>query len=423
MRVLFLHNNFPAQYRHVAAKLAEKKKNQVVFASHRAVEKIPGVINRLYKPHRDARKETHHYLRSTESAVINGQSLVKSCIELKNKGFRPDIICAHSGWGPALYVKDIFPDAKLLCYFEWYYHAFGSDADFLKDANLNMDDAARIRTKNMPVLMDLAHCDWGQVPTYFQASQFPDVFQNKLSVLHDGVDTDFFKPNPKAEKVFGNVDLTHAEEILTYATRGMEPYRGFPEFMRAAHILMQQRPNLHVVVVGQDRVAYGKKLPEGDSWRKRMLKELNFDESRLHFTGLLPYPDYVKVLQASTVQAYLTVPFVLSWSLIETLSCGALLVASDTAPVREVVKDGENGFLADFFDHEAFAEKIAYVLDHKDDLQQVRDAARQTVLDNYSHKKLLKRQLQLIRDVAAGTLPPKEGPLQMPEGFLEKVTK
>ncbi|MBO6827343.1 MAG: glycosyltransferase, partial [Sneathiella sp.] len=287
----------------------------------------------------------------------------------------------------------------------------------------NMDDAARIRTKNMPVLMDLAHCDWGQVPTYFQASQFPDVFQNKLSVLHDGVDTDFFKPNPKAEKVFGNVDLTHAEEILTYATRGMEPYRGFPEFMRAAHILMQQRPNLHVVVVGQDRVAYGKKLSEGDSWRKRLLKELNFDESRLHFTGLLPYPDYVKVLQASTVQAYLTVPFVLSWSLIETLSCGALLVASDTAPVREVVKDGENGFLADFFDHEAFAEKTAYVLDHKDELQQVRDAARQTVLDNYSHKKLLKRQLQLIRDVAAGTLPPKEGPLQMPEGFLEKVTK
>jgi glycosyltransferase involved in cell wall biosynthesis len=414
MRVLFLHNNFPAQYRHVARKLAEKKKNTVVFASHRAVEKIPGVINRLYKPHREPNPNTHHYLKVTENAVINGQSLVKSCMELKQKGFSPDIICAHSGWGPALYAKDIFPNAKLLCYFEWYYQAFGSDADFLKDATIDMDGAARIRSKNIPVLMDLAHCDWGQTPTQFQASQFPDVFHSKLSVLHDGVDTDFFKPDPKAKKIFGKMDLTDADEILTYATRGMEPYRGFPEFMRAAALLMKQRPNLHVVVVGNDRVAYGKQLPEGESWRKRMLDELDFDLSRLHFTGLLPYEDYVRVLQASTVQAYLTVPFVLSWSLIESLSCGALVVASNTGPVNEVITDDENGFLADFFDHEAFAEKITYVLDNAKDLDHIRVAARKRVLDNYSHKKLLTRQLQLIRDVASGNLPPKEGPFQNP---------
>ncbi|OUR80495.1 glycosyl transferase family 1 [Alphaproteobacteria bacterium 46_93_T64] len=408
MRVLFLHNNFPAQYRHVARALAEKKKNKVVFASHRAVEKIPNVVNLLYKPHREGKSETHHYLRTTETAVINGQSLFRACLDLKKKGFEPDVICAHSGWGPSLYVKDLFPNAKLLCYFEWYYHAFGSDADFLPEAKMDYDDASRIRTKNLPVLMDLAHCDWGQIPTDFQASQFPDIFRPKLSVLHDGVDTNFFKPNPKAEKKFGNLDLSHVDEILTYATRGMEPYRGFPEFMRAAAILMKQRPNLHVVVVGQDRVAYGKKLPEGDSWRKRMLKELNFDESRLHFTGLLPYGEYVKALQSSTVQAYLTVPFVLSWSLIETLSCGALVVASDTAPVKEVITDNENGFLADFFNHEAFAERIAYVLDNHKDLGHVRAAARQTVVENYAHKDLLPRHLRLIKDVANGTFPPTE---------------
>lgn len=408
MRVLFLHNNFPAQYRHVARKLAEKKKNQVVFASHRAVEKIPGVINLLYKPHREGKPETHHYLRTTETAVINGQSLFRACLDLKKKGFEPDIICAHSGWGPSLYVQELFPKAKLLCYFEWYYHAFGSDADFLPDSKMEYDDASRIRTKNVPVLMDLAHCDWGQIPTQFQASQFPDVFKSKMSVLHDGVDTAFFKPDPKAEKKFGDIDLSHVDEILTYATRGMEPYRGFPEFMRAANLLMKQRPNLHVVVVGNDRVAYGKKLAKGDSWRKRMVKELDFDESRLHFTGLLPYPDYLKVLQASTVQAYLTVPFVLSWSLIESLSCGALVVASDTDPVKEVITDGENGFLADFFDHEAFAERIAFALDNHKDLGHIRDAARQTVVDNYAHKDLLPRHLRLIKDVANGTLPPME---------------
>ncbi len=407
MRVLFLHNNFPAQYRHVARKLAENKNNKIVFASHRAPEKIPGVVNLLYKPHRNASKETHHYLRSTESAVINGQSLFKSCIELKKKGFEPDIVCAHSGWGPSLYIKDIFPNAKLLSYFEWYYHALGSDADYLKDSNINFDDQSRIRTKNLPVLMDLAHCDWGQVPTHFQASQFPDVFRQKLSVMHDGVDTDFFKPAHKSKLKIKNLDLSDADEILTYATRGMEPYRGFPEFMRAAARLQKERQGLHVVVVGEDRVAYGKRLPKDDSWKIRMLKELDFDENRLHFTGLLPYSDYVKVLQASTVQAYLTVPFVLSWSLIESLSCGALVVASDTAPVREVITDTENGFLADFFDHNAFADRLAYVLDNHVDLQDVRKKARQTVMQNYALKNLLPKHIRLIQDVANGSLPPR----------------
>lgn len=409
MRALFLHNNFPAQYRHVARKLAEKKKNKVVFASHRAVEKIPNVVNLLYKPHREGSEKTHHYLKTTESAVINGQSLFRAAMDLKKKGFYPDVICAHSGWGPSLYVKDIFPDAKLLSYFEWYYHALGTDADFLKDSNIGFDDQSRIRTKNVPVLMDLAHCDWGQVPTAFQASQFPEVFRSKLSVLHDGVDTSFFKPDPKAQLKVKGLDLSGADEVLTYATRGMEPYRGFPEFMRAASILMKQRPNLHVVVVGQDRVAYGKKLPEGDSWRKRMLEELEFDKDRLHFTGLLPYGDYVKVLQASTVQAYLTVPFVLSWSLIESLACGAIVVASDTDPVKEVIEDEVNGFLSDFFDHEAFAEKIAYALDNHKDLGHIREAARKKVVENYALKDLLPRHIKLIKDVATGNLPPKEG--------------
>ncbi|WP_169566628.1 glycosyltransferase family 4 protein [Sneathiella limimaris] len=409
MKVLFLHNNFPAQYRHVARALARDKSNQVVFASHRAVERIPGVANLVYKPHRQTRKETHHYLRSTETAVINGQSLFRAALELKQKGFIPDIVCAHSGWGPSLYIKDVFPNCRLLSYFEWYYHALGSDADFLKEAKISFDDQSRIRTKNLPVLMDLAHCDWGQVPTRFQQSQFPDVFKSKMSVLHDGVDTDYFKPDPNARLKLEKLNLSEADEILTYATRGMEPYRGFPEFMRAAARLMKERPNLQVVVVGEDRVAYGKKLPEGESYKKRMLEELDFDESRLHFTGLLPYKDYVKVLQASTVQAYLTVPFVLSWSLIESLSCGALVVASDTAPVREVIKDGQNGYLTDFFDVDALADRISYALDHQKELEGIRKAARETVVQNYALKDLLPRQVRLIQDVANGILPPKEG--------------
>lgn len=409
MRILFLHNNFPAQYRHVAAKMAATKGNQVVFATHRAVEEIEGVKTVLYKPHREGRKETHHYMKNLETAVINGQSLFRTGVELKKAGFIPDIVCAHSGWGPSLYIKDIFPDTKLLSYFEWYYHAYGTDADFLPSSNIGYDDAGRIRTKNTPVLLDLAQCDWGQVPTHWQKAQFPDIFKPKLSVLHDGVDTNFFKPIKDAKLKIDNLDLSDAEEIVTYATRGMEPYRGFPEFMRAAALLLKARPKLHIVVVGNDRVAYGKQLPKGQTWRKNMLNELKPDMSRIHFTGLLPYEQYVQVLQASTVQVYLTVPFVLSWSLIESLSCGALMVASNTSPLHEVIEDGENGFLTDFFDHEALADKVGYVLDNHKDLAHIRKAARKTVLDNYDLKKLLPRHLRLIRDVANGNLPPKEG--------------
>ncbi|MCR9212780.1 MAG: glycosyltransferase family 4 protein [Proteobacteria bacterium] len=405
MRILFLHNNFPAQYRHVARILAANKENRVVFASHRAPEKIPGVTNLIYKPHREGKPDTHHYLRTTETAVINGQSVFRLCIELKKKGFIPDIVCSHSGWGNSLYVKEVFPDAKLLNYFEWFYHAHGSDADFLEPDAVGFDAAARIRTKNTPLLLDLAQCDWGQVPTGFQLSQIPEIFHNKLTQLHDGVDVEFFKPDRRIIRKIGNLDFTDVPEILTYATRGMEPYRGFPQFMRAAAQLMERRPNLHVIVVGEDRVSYGKKLPKGEGWGQRMVAELKPDPERLHFTGRLSYPDYLKVLQLSTVQAYLTVPFVLSWSLIESLSAGALMVASKTAPVQEVIRHGENGFLVDFFDVDALASQIEEALDDHKDLMPIRAAARQTVLDRYSLKKLLPQQLKLIEDVATGQLP------------------
>src|SRR5216683_7152085 len=161
--------------------------------------------------------------------------------------------------------------------------------------------------RNAPILMDLANCDWGVNPTKFQQAQFPAIFHEKLTVLHEGIDTEFFKPQPGTKLILPGLDLSQASEIVTYATRGMEPYRGFPQFMRAAAILMQRRPGLHVVVAGADRVAYGKKLPEGQSWRNRMLAELpDLDRTRLHFTGLLPYGDYLTLLRASSAHVYLS---------------------------------------------------------------------------------------------------------------------
>ena len=405
MQVLFLHNNFPAQYRHVAAALAADPQNRIYAASLDNKKNLPGVTKYLYKASREPAKTVHHYLRGTEAAVLDGQAVFRTCLALRKKGIIPDVVCGHSGWGTTIYVKDAFPEARLLTYFEWYYRAHDSDVDFF-DKSVSYDDQCRIRTRNLPILMDLAHCDWGVSPTKYQLSQIPTIFHPKLSLLHDGVDTDFFKPIEAPKLVLPNLILTGDMEILTYATRGMEPYRGFPEFMRAAAMLQKRRPNLHVVIAGQDRVAYGKKLPEGETYRGKMLQELSeLDQSRLHFTGLLPYDQYVQLLQVSTVHAYLTIPFVLSWSLLESMASGCLVVASDTAPVRELVEEGRTGLLFDFRSPQQLADRAEEAIERRAEMAEIRERARALIVERYALKDLLPKHVGLIRDLAEGRLP------------------
>lgn len=406
MRILFLHPNFPAQYRHVATVFGKDPKNKVVFGTRTQNDSsIAGVQKVYFQVLRDARAETHHYVRTQESAVLHGQAVYRMCIDLKAAGFIPDVICGHSGWGPTLFVKDVYPDTPLLCYFEWYYHGRGSDADFDPTDPLSADDYPRIRSKNTPILMDLAASDWGLSPTHWQKSQFPDIFHPKISVLHDGVDTDYFQPIPNAKLVIPDLDLSHVDEIVTYVARGMEPYRGFPQFIEALGHLQKIRPNCHAVIVGENRVCYGKAAPQGTTYKDLMLEKIPLDMSRVHFTGPLPYPQYLKVIQASSVHVYLTRPFVLSWSMIETMSTGCLVIGSDTPPVREVIRDGENGLLVDFFNPKQVARRICEVLDSKDRMMQLRIKARETALERYSQADLLPQQIKLIQDVANRSFP------------------
>lgn len=406
MRILFLHPNFPAQFRHVATTIAQDNRHQVVFGTKRREGRLPGVYKALYEPARDVRPETHHYLRPMEEAVLQGQAVYRMAEQLKTRGFVPDVVYGHSGWGPTLFCKDIFPTAKLLCYFEWFYHAHGSDADFDPSDPMNADSEARIRMKNSPILTDLYSCDRGLSPTFWQRQQFPKEYHDKISVLHDGVDTTFFRPQPGAKLVLPriNLDLSQVDELVTYVGRGMEPYRGFPQFMEAVALLQQRRPQCHVVVVGSDRVAYGKPLPDGKTYKELMLEKLPLDLSRLHFTGPLPYEEYLQVLQASSAHIYLTRPFVLSWSMIEAMSAGCLLVASNTAPVREVIQDGINGLLADFFSPQEIADRVEEALDHPELVADLRRKARETVLTHYDLASLLPQHVQWIQQELAEPL-------------------
>ncbi len=417
MRILFLHPNFPAQFRHLATVLGKDPRNQVVFVTNRQEGQIAGVTKVLYEKSRTARPETHHYVRPLENAVLEAQAVYRVAQKLKDQGFIPDVIYGHSGWGPTLFMKDIFPKSTLLCYFEWFYNAYGSDASFDPNDPLNADDEARIRIKNAPILLDLYSCDHGLSPTRWQRSQFPSEYHDKIKVHHDGIDINYFQPKPGAKLVLSRIglDLSAVDEIVTYVARGMEPYRGFPQLIETIAILQQKRPQCHFVIVGKDRVAYGKSLPNGKTYKQAMLEKFSLDLSRVHFTDLLPYREYLQVLQASSVHVYLTRPFVLSWSMLEALATGCLIVASDTAPVTEIIEDRVNGLLVNFFSPSQISDRVIEALDNPDKMAQIRRNARETIVENYDLAKLLPQHLAWIQENSASKNA--RGKLKVKKGF------
>lgn len=403
MQILFMHNNFPGQYRRITKFLAPKKKVKMFAATLETNNQLFSQKRVNYKPHREPHRSTHPALIATERATIMGQAAYTALLPSKKKGFRPDIILSHSGWGANMFLKDLFPDSKLLTYFEWYYYSKNSDGDFLAENTYDANGQLRIRMKNTPILQDLAAMDWGQCPTKFQHSKLPKAFQSRVSVLHDGVDTAFFSPNQKASVTIGEVTLTADDEVVTYVARGMEPYRGFPQFMELVSKLQKLRPNLHAVVLGNDRVAYGAARPDGKTYKEWALEEFDLDMSRMHMPGLQPLEIFRDMMRITSAHVYLTVPFVLSWSLMEAMSAGALIVGSDTEPVKEMITDGHNGLLVDFFDIDAQVDKLCHILDNKADYQPLRDEARRTILDAYDTKDLLPQYWKLIQSVANGS--------------------
>ncbi len=398
MKILFAHQNFPGQFKHLARYLAANDQNQVLFVTKRKEGEIPGVRKLIYEPSREPAKSTHHYLKEFERGVLHGQAVVRVAQALKNEGFQPDLIYAHPGWGESLYLKDIYPRVPLVNFCEWYYHAFGADAHFDPAQPVKFDSLCRLRTRNGLHLLNLEVCDVGVVPTRWQLQQFPKEFRSKLTVIHDGIDTETVRPNEGARFDLGEGRaLSRADEVLTYVARNLEPYRGFPSFMRALPSILARRPDCQVVILGGDDVSYGGRLPEGESHRQKMLEEVAIDHSRVHFLGRVPYARYLALLQVSSAHVYLTYPFVLSWSLLEAMAAGCLVIGSNTPPVAEVITHGETGFLVDFFSPEAIADKVVEALEIRRDLTAVSVAARQHVVAHYDLKtRCLPAQVKLI---------------------------
>jgi glycosyltransferase involved in cell wall biosynthesis len=386
MRVLFVHQNFPGQYGHIAAHYAAQPGNQVVAIGEKANllrrQQIRGVKLLGYELQP---LETNPFEGSILKAIHRGKRLATAASVLRRSGFIPDVIFAHIGWGEALFLKDVFPEAKILLYGEFFYRSQGGDMGFDAEYPATPDKVLRLRVMNAPLLMSLDAADWTMAPTRWQWRQFPDVYRTRMSVIHDGIDTDTVVP--------GNPE----EELITYVARNLEPYRGFHVFMRAIPAIQKRRPKARIVIVGGDEVSYSPRLPAGETYRARLLRELDgkIDLSKVSFLGRVPYADYLSILRRSSVHVYLTYPFVLSWSLLEAMSAGCLIVGSRTPPVEEVIRDGHNGLLVDFFSTEAIAERIDHAL--RNDFREMRERARRTVVEGYDLKRIcLPAQLELV---------------------------
>ena len=385
MRILFIHQNFPGQFLRIAQSWAQQPGWEVLGLGRRTAPGMDGVRWLPYDLHRATGKDQHPYLRQMEGAVLHGQAVARVLLKLKAQGFVPDVIMAHPGWGETLYAKDVFPNAKLIHFCEWYYGTPDGDAGFDPESPLSFDAQTRMRTWNALHALNLTHCDTGISPTQWQRSRHPVIFQPKIHLAHEGVDTQVLGPDPHATFTLPNGHTVKAgDPVITYVARNLEPYRGFHSFMRALQRVQQAHRHCHTIIVGGDDVSYGGRPKDAANWREKMLAEVPLDPTRTHFLGKVPYNAYRQVLQVSSAHVYLTYPFVLSWSCLEAMASGCLVIGSRTAPVQEVIEHGRNGLLVDFFDPVEMARTIVDALEAPQAMAPLRMQAQQDMAAQYS---------------------------------------
>jgi len=398
MDVLFVHNAFPAQFHNIASALSEVPGIRVAAIGGPRAKTVPGVLVERY-PLPPVRGIGHPFSRRFELECVRAEQVMYAASALARRGFRPATVVVHCGWGEGLSLREVFPAARLISYAEYYYRSTGQDVGFDPEFSpLGVDGRTGVHIKNAATLLALADSDEIISPTAWQKALLPQEFQAKASVVHEGIDTGKVRPNAFARFKLSNGRILGCnDEVVTFVARNLEPLRGFHVFMRALPQILAARPRAQVLVIGGTERGYGSPPPKGSSWKQVFLDEIKSraDTSRVHFTGALAYNQYLAALQISSAHVYLTYPFVLSWSLLEAMSAGCVVIGSATEPVQEVV-NGRNGILVPFFDVEGLAARVTDALVNPERYRPMRERARQTILTDFEQSRCVEAAKGII---------------------------
>jgi len=415
MHVLYVHQNFPAQFGHIAHYLVDKYNWECSFVSQTPGGKVAGINKIEYKIFGGATSKNHFCSRTFENTVWHCDGVYRAM--KARPDIKPDLIVGHSGFGSTLFLRELYPTTPIINFFEYFYlpHDVDSDMDFRKDLGWPTSELKylRSRCRNAMILLDLENCQTAYTPTEFQKSRFPDCLRDKLECIFDGVDRSVYHGynetlRPPLEqrgprKICG-VDVPANTRVVTYVSRGFESMRGFDMFLKTAKRIYEQYPDVVFIIVGTDKIAYGgdeEHIGPHKTFKEWALAQDKYDMSRLKFVGRISPLDLGKLMATTDLHIYLTVPFVLSWSMMDALSCGAVVLGSATAPVKEMIRDGENGLIADFFDADALAAKAIEALKDLAGARAMGRAAERMIVEKYSLEAVLPRMMELYQRTAA----------------------
>ena len=406
--VLFVHNNFPAQFRDLANTLRGRGVPCAAISGTHAPG-IEGVMTGRYALPRGTSPGIFQLAVRAEADLLRGRSAVRMARALKARGVDPQVIVGHPGWGETVLLDDVFPDARTILYPEFFYHGRGLDIDFDPEF-FEADEEAILLGKAKNAVMSLALTDADAIvaPTEFQASTLPAIFQPRLRIIHEGVDVEAIRPAPAEPFVLpdGRV-IAPGTPVITHINNNLEPLRGLHIFARALPRLLAEVPDAQVLIFGRDVVRpYGGSAPNGKTWRETCFEGLAIDAGRVHFLGKTEHDQMLAGLRLSTAHVYYTYPFVLSWSLVEAMASGSYIIGSDTPPVRDAIQDGVNGRLLPFFDVDALSEAMIEACRNPEASAGLRAAARATAVARFARSDGRAAWLSLLEDMGLEIPPP-----------------
>lgn len=404
INILFIHPNFPGQFKAILNDLVKVPNVRVAFITRNQNAEMKGVEIQKYqlpdKPMVEKNDlivyETYKYLRGANANLFETHEVTRAALKLKDQtDFEPHAVIGHIGWSGTLFMKDVFPNSKIIGYCEWFYRQETSWQHFSGE-EMSLELKTSIRMKNVSATLCLENIDVGVSPMIWQRSVHPSEYQDLIEIVHEGIDTDTCRPQSRTDLKIPGANLSKNTKIITYISRALEPARGFFTFMEAVEKLCEQDQDVQFVVVGRERPAYSDSTGDGPSYKQQALDKFDCDWGRVHFTGKLSYEDYLSVLRNSSVHVYLSSPIFLSWSLLEAMSCGCTIVSSDNAPVNEVIQHDVTGRLVPFFDAQQLSEQVLALLNDTLAAKRLSEAARQLVVERYDQKKCVKEWKDLI---------------------------